>query len=252
MLKLKNVCAGYGNTDILHNISFNIEPGRNLAIIGANGSGKSTLLKVMAGLLPYRGNISLCGQELRATSRKNISQKIAMLGQMPHIYFPYTVYDTVMMGRFSHTRNSLFGAATSQDKEAVTQCLKDVGMLHAKDYDISRLSGGQLQRVLLARTLVQDPSIILLDEPTNHLDLKYQAELIDHIVAFAKENGRIIVGVLHDLNHAMRLGGDILALSEGREVAFGENILTRELLQDVFDTDVVFHMQRNMANWHNF
>jgi len=251
MLKLHNVSAGYGGIDVIHNISLEVTPGQNLSIIGANGSGKSTLLKAMAGLLPYKGEITLNGTSLRKLKRNNIATQIAMLSQISHMYFSYSVYDTVMMGCYAHTKKSLLGTPTSKDIAIVTQCLQTVDMLEAKDHDITKLSGGQLQRVFLARTLAQDPSIILLDEPTNHLDLKYQIELLDYLKTWAVENNRAIVGVLHDINHAMRLSSNVVAMKNGRVVAQGNDIINRRLLQKIYATDVAKHMKQTLEIWEN-
>jgi iron complex transport system ATP-binding protein len=120
-------------------------------------------------------------------------------------------------------------------------------MLTARDRDISRLSGGQLQRVFLARTLAQEPEIILLDEPTNHLDLKYQIELIDYLKTH--EKSRAIVGVLHDINQAMRLSEDFLVLKNGRELAQGRGILTDELLAAAYEIDVAEYMRQTLSKW---
>ena len=251
MLKLENVSAGYDGVDVIHNISLEIVPGQNLSIIGANGCGKSTLLKVMAGLLPYKGKITLDGKHLSFMKRKAISAKVAMLSQISPLYLSYSVYDTVMMGRYVHEKSGLLGGTSAEDKEMVMHCLKSVDMLDEKDRDITTLSGGQLQRVFLARTLAQDPQIILLDEPTNHLDLKYQMELLDYLIAWAKENNRSIVGVLHDINHAMRLSEYVLAMKDGKIAGLGRDIITGALLERVYDVDVVGYMRQTLASWND-
>jgi len=248
VLVLKNVSAGYGGIDVIHNISLEIVLGQNLSIIGPNGCGKSTLLKVMAGLLPYKGEILLNGQHVNRLKRKQISVKIAMLSQIAPMYFSYSVYDTVMMGRYVHG-GGFFGAPSKKDKEVVESCLKSVDMFDVKEKDITKLSGGQLQRVYLARTLAQDPSVILLDEPTNHLDLKYQIELLDYLSRWATEGNRAIVGVLHDINHAMGLSEYVLAMKKGKIMAYGKNIITGALLKDIYDVDVARYMRQLLEAW---
>jgi len=248
MLNLKNVCAGYGDKDVIKNISLDIQLGQNLSIIGPNGCGKSTLLKVMVGLLHYKGDVLLDGKYLNRMKRGEISAKVAMLSQMSPIYFSYSVYDAVMMGRYVHGKSFLGGISVT-DKEMILKCLKIVDMLDEKDRDITKLSGGQLQRVFLARTLAQDPDIILLDEPTNHLDLKYQIELIDYLKTWARENNRAIVGVLHDLNQAIRLSEDVLVMRGGEIVAHGSDILTADLLEDVYEIDVAGYMKNVLSHW---
>ena len=249
MLSLKDVSAGYGDKDVIRNISLDIRLGQNLSIIGPNGCGKSTLLKVMAGLLHYKGDVSLDGKPLNRMKRGEISAKVAMLSQMSPLYFSYSVYDAVMMGRYVHGGGSLLSGISATDKEMVLKCLKIVDMFDEKDRDITKLSGGQLQRVFLARTLAQDPEIILLDEPTNHLDLKYQIELIDYLKTWARENNRAIVGVLHDLNQAIRLSEDVLVMRDGETVAHGCDILTSDLLEGVYEIDVAGYMKNALSHW---
>ncbi|MCL2373265.1 MAG: ABC transporter ATP-binding protein [Defluviitaleaceae bacterium] len=249
MLILKDVYAGYGAGDVINGVSFTINPGENLSIIGPNGCGKSTLLKVMAGLLPYRGEIMLGGQPLHRASRRVISAKIAMLSQMPPLYFSYSVYDTVMMGRYVHNKSRWLGRPSDGDRKIVDDALKAVNLLHEKDKDITKLSGGQQQRVFLARTLAQQPEIILLDEPTNHLDLKHQIELIHYLKAWAKDGNRAIVGVLHDINQALNLSSNVLVMQNGKAAAHGENIVTETLLEKVYEVDVAAYMRQSLEIW---
>jgi len=275
VLELKNVSAGYGKADIIHNITLAAVAGQNISIIGANGCGKSTLLKVIAGLLPYSGNITLAGGDLSKMRRAEISRNIAMLSQMSPLQFSYTVFDTVMMGRYVHKKSTFFipgllrrqhksvgmenpkadfshfAQRDAHDTAIVEQCLRSVDMLDMHGHDITQLSGGQLQRVFLARTLAQDPHIILLDEPTNHLDLRYQIELIDYLRTWATKNNRIVVGVMHDINHAMRLGDYIIAMQAGSIVAQGisTKVLTPKLLQDIYGINVAGYMQETLRRW---
>ena len=244
MLSLKNVSAGYGAGDVLKDITLEITPGQKLSIIGPNGCGKSTLLRVMAGLLPYTGEISLNGKTLKKMPRNQVAAKIAMLSQMSPISFSYTAYDTVMMGRYARNKTML-GIPTPEDKQITEDCLKTVDMFSERDKDITKLSGGQLQRVFLARTLAQEPEIILLDEPTNHLDLKYQIELIDYL----QETRRAVVGVLHDINQAMRLSRDFLVLKNGSILARGRDVPTDELLYDAYGIDVADYMRESFRKW---
>jgi len=249
MLELKNISAGYGATDIIKGVSLTLQPKQNICIIGANGCGKSTLLRVIAGLLPYKGEALLDSLPIRKIKRKILSTKIAMLNQTSAIYFPYSVYDTVMMGRYVHSSFSPSAYVSQKDKEVVNNVLSTVNMLDLKDHDITTLSGGQLQRVFLARVLAQDPQIILLDEPTNHLDLKYQIELIEYLKNWAEENNRSIIGVLHDINQAMELSSYIVAMRNGEVIKQGKDIITPHLLQEIYDTDVASHMKKISKYW---
>ena len=249
MLTLSNVSVGYGGVDVVRDIS--LEVNGNLSIIGPNGCGKTTLLKAIAGILTGSGEITIFGKSFKGMKRREISRSIAMLSQQPNVYFPYSVYDTVMMGRYLHIRSRLSGIPSKADKDVVIQSLAAVNMLDEQDKDITILSGGQLQRVFLARALAQEPQIILLDEPTNHLDLKCQIELIEYLRKWAIEGGRAVVGVLHDINLAMQLSGHLVVMKDGSIAANGsaDEIIAGGLLDQVYEIDVARYMRESLEKW---
>ena len=251
MLTLHNVFVGYGGTDVVRNISLQVNSNENLLIIGPNGCGKTTLLKTIVKLLPFRGEIEIDGKSVHKMKHSDVARKIAMLSQSFGIYFSYTVFDTVMMGRYLHIKDRFLGSPSDEDKEFVTRCLEAVHLISEKDREITTLSGGQLQRVFLARTLAQDPQIILLDEPTNHLDLKYQFELVEYLKEWSKHGNRAIVGVLHDLSLAMRLGDSIMVMKDGETRACGKtcDVMTGRLLQSVYEMDVTGYMAESLKMW---
>jgi iron complex transport system ATP-binding protein len=251
MLTLSRVSVNYGGPDVVKDISFTVKPNENLLIIGPHGCGKTTLLKAIAGLLPFKGSIEIDGTGLRKMKRRDISGKIAMLSQNSGIYFSYTVYDTVMMGRYLHINDRLLGLPSKADHAFAEKCLEAVGLLNERNRDITKLSGGQLQRVFLARTLAQDPEIILLDEPTNHLDLKYQYELTQYLREWSKQGSRAVVGVLHDINLAARLGDRFLIMKDGETLAAGsaEEVLTGPVLERAYDMDIAGYMRASLGMW---
>ena len=253
MLKLTNVSTGYNGIDVVKNISLNVKNNENLSIIGPNGCGKTTLLKAVANLLPFRGDVEIGGKSVRKMKHKEISLKIAMLSQSSGIYFSYSVFDTVMMGRYLHIKDRLLGLPSEEDRAYVMRCLEAVNLSGEKGREITQLSGGQLQRVFLARTLAQEPEIILLDEPTNHLDLKYQIELIEYLKEWAAKGERAVVGVLHDINLAMRLGDNIMVMKNGEIQACGktQEVITDSLLKGVYDIDVAHYMRESLKRWEN-
>ena len=252
LLSLENIYAGYQKTDILQNITMQVAEGEFCCIIGPNGCGKTTLLKVISGALPYRGKVSIHGESIRSMKPREMAARVALLSQLGQIYYPYTVYDTVLQGRYRYMRG-VFKTASAKDHQAVEQCLQTTGLWSIKDRMIDTLSGGQLQRVFLARTLVQEPSLILLDEPTNHLDLQVQVELMESLQAWRVDNRCAVVGVLHDINLTLLYADSVLLMQEGQQVAHGsaQAILTQKRLQSVFGLDVVGYMKRSLAQWEH-
>lgn len=254
MITLKNVSAGYNGIDVIKNISLSVKEGENLCILGPNGCGKTTLIKAIAGLIESKGNIEIDGKDISNMNRAEIGKNIAVMSQISSVYFSYTIYETVLLGRYLHIKDNIFKKPSQKDKDYVDECLKTVGLFDIKSRQINTLSGGQLQRVYLARALAQEPRIILLDEPTNHLDLKHQAELIDFLKDWSKENNHTVIGVLHDINLAMRLADSALILQNGKTKAYGKSdeIISSDLLNEVYDMDVVGYMIDSLKRWESF
>lgn len=251
MLEVQNVCARYGNAEIVHNISFRLNKGENMCILGANGCGKTTFLRAIGNLIPFTGSVKLDGVEIRSMKRRVIAEKIALLSQISGTYFAYSVYDTVMLGRYQQIRRTFSDRPSRADKEAVERCLETVGLSDLASRRINELSGGQLQRVFLAKTLAQDPQIILLDEPTNHLDVKHQVELIEHLKKWSENGDHAVIGVFHDINLAMQLSDKIMFMRDGSLEAFGamENIVSRKLLQRIYGMDIAGYMDQEYDSW---
>lgn len=250
MLEVKSVSCGYDNIDIVKDVSFKVERGNNLCIVGPNGCGKSTLLKSIANLLDYRGNITLDSMEISKLNRKDLAKNVALMTQASNIYFSYTVYETVSLGRYAHIKG-VFSKIGKKDEEIILKSIESVGLLDIKDKLITELSGGQLQRVYLARAFAQDPDIILLDEPTNHLDLKCQIEILDYLNKWTKENNKIVVAVLHDLNLVQTFGEKVVMMNKGKIVSTGtaKNVLNGDKLKEVYGVDVKEFMLEALEKW---
>ncbi len=254
MLEVRDVRCGYdsgrGREEVLHGISLSIRKGERLYITGPNGCGKTTLLRCIAGLLPFRGTIELGGRDIRRIPRKELARQTGILSQISSVYFPYTVFDTVALGRYAHIQG-VFGQLSPEDRAFAEQCLERVGLAELRNRPISELSGGQLQRVFLARLFAQDPELILLDEPTNHLDLKYQLELLEYVTAWSQEAGKTVVGVLHDLNLVCAFASQVALMNQGRILALGapDDALSGELLQECYQIDVRSWMLQSLSNW---
>ena len=250
MLEVKNVRCGYDNNEIIKGVSFNVEPGSNLCIVGPNGCGKSTLLKSIANLLNYKGSILLNGKEISKFNRKDLAKSIALMSQASSIYFPYTVYETVSLGRYAHLKG-VFSRMSKSDEEIIIKSIENVGLLDLKDKLISELSGGQLQRVFLARTFAQNPEVIVLDEPTNHLDLKYQIEILEYLKRWARDNDKILISVLHDLNLVNNFSDKVLVLNHGEVIDIGETkkVFSGNALNEAYNMNIKDFMINSLKKW---
>lgn len=253
MLELKDVRAGYNGVEVLHGVSFQFETGRNYSLLGPNGCGKTTLVRAIARLIESTGDICVDGESVHRMKRREIARKIAVMSQATQIYFPFSVYDTVMLGRYQHLSRGLFGKPSAQDREVVEECLRSVRLDGLRDRMIDELSGGQRQRVFLAQALAQDPEIILLDEPTNHLDIRHQIELIDYLHRWSADGKHCVIGVLHDINLALRLSENALFMKNGSIVGSGTlaQVGGAAFLQDVYETDIAAYMRDSFEKWRN-
>lgn len=253
MLSLKDVCAGYNGSEVLHGVTFDFQSGQNYCILGPNGCGKTTLVRAIAGLIGSTGEIQLDGRSIRRMKRKEIASKIAVMSQVTNVYFPFTVYDTVMLGRYQHMSGRVFGQPSKQDREMVEECLQSVRLDKLRDRRIDELSGGQRQRVFLAQALAQNPEIILLDEPTNHLDIRHQVELVDYLHRWSADGKHSVIGVLHDINLALRLTENAVFMKDGCIVGSGTfgDIADAHFLRDVYELDIADYMRTSFEKWRN-
>lgn len=250
LLELKNFSCGYDKIDIIKNIDFKAKRGEILCIVGPNGCGKSTLLKAIGRLIEYKGTLTFDSNDIKNLPVKEFAKHIALMTQSNNVYFPYTVYETVALGRYAYLKGALSSLSTEDDL-IITEAIKSVGLIDSKDKLISELSGGQLQRVFIAKAFAQDPEIILLDEPTNHLDLKYQIEILEYLNLWAKENNKIVIAVLHDLNLSNLFGEKIILLSDGEIVSQGtpKEVFLEDNLRNVYNIDVKNFMISSLKQW---
>lgn len=226
--------AVLGNTEILRGIDFEANEGEFVGIIGPNGSGKSTLLRCLYRVLtPSEGAVFLDGKELSSYRVKESAQKLAVVAQHNYYNFEFSVQDVVMMGRAPHKR--ALDRDTAEDYQIMRQSLKAVGMQEFEERSFSTLSGGEQQRIILARALAQQTPCLILDEPTNHLDIKYQLWLMDIV----KNLDCTVISAVHDLNIAAMYCDRLYAMKQGKVIAQGtpHQLLTPDLIRELYEVD---------------
>lgn len=235
MIEGRGLSYAYGATTVVRDIDVRAESGRVLGLLGPNGSGKTTVVRMLTGIVPPRsGQVLLDGRPLDSVPHRELARRVAVVLQEPGGDLPMTVADMVMLGRAPH--QSTFSRNGADDHRIAAAALRRVGARHLADRIFVRLSGGEKQRVMIARALAQQPAHLVLDEPTNHLDIRFQHELL----AMVRGLGITTVIVLHDLNLAARYCDDVLVLQRGRVVAHGPcaDVLTPELLEGVYGVGV--------------
>jgi iron complex transport system ATP-binding protein len=230
---ISNLSCGYDNKQIIHDISFKINEGEVLSILGANGSGKSTLLKAIVGILPYQGDVSYANENLNLLSVKKRASLIAYVPQSSTIPFDFNVLEIVLMGRF-HSSTSYLGYS-KQDKIEALEALEEVGMKNFTTRIFKNLSGGERQLVLIARALAQKSRIIIMDEPVTGLDFGNQMRLLELIARLSKD-GKIIIQTTHYPDHALRVSDKVLWLDKGKILAFGvpKEVITEEKIFNIY------------------
>ena len=233
-IRASDVRAVLGGSQILRGVDLRAERGELVGVIGPNGSGKSTLLKCIYRVLkPTGGAVWLDGRALSEYSYKASARRVAVVAQHNYYNFDFSVQDVVMMGRAPHKR--ALDRDNAQDRQMAARALETVGMADFARRSFSTLSGGEQQRVILARALAQDTPCLILDEPTNHLDIKFQLQLMDIV----KRLDRTVIAAIHDLNIAAMYCDRLYAVREGRVVASGrpEEVLTPELIRAVYEVE---------------
>ncbi len=254
MLSFKGVSAGYNGKAIIKDISFTLDRGESLAIIGPNSCGKTTLLRAATGIIDHQGEITLSNKSIKTMKRREIAEKIALMSQINYVHFPYSVYETIMMGRYRFLRKNLFGRPSEEDIKIVEKTMESTRLMEIGNKKLNVLSGGQLQRVYLAHTLVQEPELILLDEPTNHMDIKYQVDVVNYLKGWSQGKSQAVVGVFHDINLAMELTDNLMFMKEGRIYGMGkaEDIINKNFLKEIYDMDIVAYMLNSLKRWKKF
>ncbi len=241
-LYTKQLDIAYAERLIVEDLNVVIPNGKITALVGANGSGKSTILKAMARIMkPKGGSVFLDGQAIHRQSTKEVAKQLAILPQNPSAPDGLTVSELVGYGRFPHQKG--FGSLSLEDKQMIQWAIEVTGMSEFHDRPVDQLSGGQRQRAWIAMALAQQTDILFLDEPTTFLDMAHQLEVLKLLQKLNSEEGRTIIMVVHDLNHATRYAQHMVAIKTGKVVSEGspEEVVTQDVLREVFgiEADII-------------
>jgi iron complex transport system ATP-binding protein len=244
-IRFSGLDVGYRGRLVLKELNGVICPGTLTALIGPNGSGKSTLLLALSGLLPYNGSLTLGERELSGISRRELGRLVGVVPQQTRMSAPFTVYEVVALGRLPYHRVS------GEDDRLILEAVERMELERLLFRDVTKLSGGEAQRVSVAAVLAQDPPVMLLDEPASALDPRHTARLFSLLRELAAE-GKTIIAVAHDVNLAAAFADFILAVKDGKILFSAPAVeLDGAVLERVYDTSFEFYTSAvGKRAWH--
>ena len=238
MLEVRDLHAGYDDTEILHGVSFNVADGEFCCIIGANGCGKTTLLKNLLGLIkPFSGTVRMDGADVLSMDERSMARLFAYIPQAHTPPFPFAVRDVVLMGRTPHMGR--LAVVSPKDRRVAYQALVQLGIERLADAVYTDLSGGQRQLVLIARALTQQPRLLIMDEPTASLDFGNQQMVLSRMKSLSA-GGMAVIMVTHDPDHALYCADRVIVMKEGNVLLDGssQQAICTETLQEIYQTNV--------------
>lgn len=249
MINIKHLNYAYHDKAVLRDINFNFEKGQFYGIIGPNGSGKTTLLKLIAKIIKTTHNtILISGQDILSLREKKRAREMAIVPQIFNIDHAFTVEEVVSMGRYPYMEG--FSGLTKEDYSMINEALDQTNLQEYRMREVNTLSGGELQRVILARAMVQETKVLLLDEPLSHLDIHHQLEILQLTKGLCEKENKTILCVIHDLNLAMKYCDQVILLREGSIFAAGKttDVLNEENINHVYGIEVTICQ----LNGHSF
>ena len=241
-LRLQNVTLGYGKKITLSDVTLEARPGEIVGIIGPNGSGKTTLIRGLTRLItPLSGQIHINGHNIRKMKANELARFVAVVPQNTELPRLFTAFEVVLMGRTPHL--GLFRYEGENDIAIVRKAMEATQTLSLAERRVGELSGGEVQRLIIARALAQEPEIMLFDEPTAHLDINYQVEILDLVHHLCRERNLIIMVALHDLNLAAQYCHRLVILHNGKIHSQGDprDVINSSTIKEVFGADVYIH-----------
>jgi len=244
VIRVEALDLGYEDRQVLTNLNLQVNRGEFVGILGPNGSGKSTLLHALSGLLaPQRGRIIIKSEALGSLASRLRAQMLAVVPQSTDVRFPFSCLEIVLMGRYPHRRR--LGTLTDADLIRALQSMRRTTTTHLKERPITEVSGGECQRVVIARALAQDPEILLLDEATSSLDVRKKLEIFELLRRLNETRGLTVLCAMHDLNLAALYCRRLMFIKEGRIAVDGltDQVFTPKVLGEIYETpmEVVWH-----------
>jgi len=239
VLQIRSLSANYGDVNALDDISLDVQQGEIVGMIGPNGAGKSTLIKVLSGVLKASaGEVLINQKDVNSYSPNQRARTLAVVPQARQLGGAFTVEQAVLLGRTAYL--GFLGKPAREDLTKVAWAMKQTAVDSLADRKLAEISGGEQQRVLMARALAQDTPVLLLDEPTNHLDLRYQVNLLKLIKKLVKQEGLSVLMAMHDLNQVSGTADRVVLLANGKLKALGspEEVLTPENIMQAYQTEI--------------
>lgn len=237
-ISIRSLNFSYGDHDILKNVNLTLEKGLFYSVLGPNGSGKTTLLKNLQKILkPDKNCIYVNGEDVRLISVKELSKKIATVPQESHMDFEFTVLDLVLMGRAPYLKR--FETESVRDLALAKEAMEVTDTWKFRDKSVNNLSGGELQRAIVSRAMVQDTDILLLDEPVSHLDIHHQISILRTVAGFCRSKGITVLAVLHDINLATEFSDALILINDGKVMDMGapEDVITEVSVKTLYDLE---------------
>lgn len=237
MMEIKQLSKKYGQKKVVQDITVPIRKGEMTACIGPNGAGKSTLLEMVSKLIPSdTGEIYIDGGEIRTWKQNELAKRLSVLKQSNIMSMRLTVKELVSFGRFPYTK----GRLNQHCYNVIEKSLNYMGLNELSNQYINTLSGGQLQRAMIAMVLAQDTDYILLDEPLNNLDMKYSVQMMKTMRGMVDDLGKTVITVIHDINFAAAYADNIIAMKEGKLFCSGtvDEMVTKEIIEELFEINI--------------
>lgn len=256
MIRMQDIRFSYGNEEVLKGISFSSEENSVISILGPNGSGKTTFLKCMCGIhRPSSGEITVDGENISAFSGRELAKRIAFVPQTIPVS-RISVFDSVLLGRKPYIDWSV----RDEDLDKVSEIIDLLGLSKLSLRYMDEISGGEFQKVQIARAIVQEPSVLVLDEPTNNLDISNQHRTMHMIMDAVRSRGMCTIMTMHDINLAVHYSDRFMFIKDGKAVSYGGvDTITEDLIEDIYgvDTDIVMHrgvplvVPRHSSKYHH-